>query len=185
MTIAGINQVMDTFRKLKFVATASDGKEYDYTSLVHILKDICPGSPCWQNLQRASAGRGSTWEPLAFLAGVCDPADSVIMRMAEMVKDHLAEVVEMDAQTRHFISMHFQYTLNEFLIQQMRWRGAREIVLLWNILECLRFPATSYLRTACIEARDYEEAARCTRVGERYSLTRIELPFQADVKTGH
>jgi len=107
------------------------------------------------------------------------------MRMAEMVKDHLAEVAEMDAQTGHFISMHFQYTLNEFLIQQMVWRGAREIVLLWNILEGLKFPATSYLRAACIEARDYEETAHCTRVGERYSLTRIELSFQAEVKTSH
>lgn len=176
---------METFSKHKFVATAIDGKEYDYTALVHILKDICPRSPCWHNLQRASAGRNTTWKPLAFLAGVCDPADSVIMRMAELVKDHLAEVAEMDAQTRDFISMHFQYTLNEFLIQQMKWRGAREIVLLWNILEALRFPATSYLRAACIEARNYDEAARCTRVGERYSLTRIVLAFQADVKTSH
>ena len=176
---------MDTFRELKFVATASDGKEYDYTALVHILRDICPRSPCWHNLRRAIARRESTWKPLSFLAGVCDPADSVIMRMAEMVKNHLAEVAEMDTQTRHFISMHFQHTLNEFLIQQMKWRGSREIVLLWNILERLRFPASSYLRVACIEARDYDEAARCTRVGERYSLTRIVLPFQADVKTGH
>jgi len=168
--------------KLRFVARASDGEEYDYTELVRMFKAICPDSTYWNGFEKVSTEEPDNTVGLPRFAKIGDPEESFVVHMVELVKDHVANVEDMDASSKEATSAHFQETLNEFFIGLTTEEGTVNIRLLWDILNYLQFPDKSYLRAACNEAKDYHEAARFTQVGKKYRLPHVELPHDGDIK---